>query len=458
MKVAPSRSRVFLSVAFAGAGALALLLDTGPSMAGKRRAVVALSFLSITFGLWLFWTHGGRRITAAGIWGLTNAVLLGGGALWALSATPNWPRADLLLALSIAYFGEILTYALFWSRRPERLSGRLKIDPGVARWGTMWGIIIILISTTLALQTGDAATLGLITASSGLQFLFSAGAFSGVVLLAASLLLGGGKGYSPWRFALIGFAFAVYALILFSGGGRLNLVALALCLVVFASRRFQARVIKSVVVVASVPTLLILGFIRNPDPTTGLGSAFIPLPNFGRLLVLSQAGRLPLAWGSTFWTSVVGLVPRSIFPTKPIGFGAVLVPYLSPQNLGTNHSDAALFQGEWLFNFGLLGLLIMIPFVGWFVGRIDRWLTVLNSHPVLERRHLMALVAATILATGLVDLAWVGSFTFVVRSGASLATIGVLYLITRQPIKRPSRARSLSPRWSTSNLSLSHER
>jgi hypothetical protein len=138
---------------------------------------------------------------------------------------------------------------------------------------------------------------------------------------------------------------------------------------------------------------------------------------------------LKLGFGSTFWASSVAFVPRSLWENKPPGFGAVLVPYLSPLSVGTSHSDAALFQGEWLFDFGFLGLVAMVLVVGWYIAKLDIWLTELNSRPVSTRRRLLAVVSATILASGLGNLLWVGSFTYFVRAVGPLLAVGVLFAV-----------------------------
>ena len=287
--------------------------------------------------------------------------------------------------------------------------------------------------------------------SSGAQeevVLVDATAFASAALLAASLLLHHGSGLGVWRLALAAGAFLMYAFFVFSGFGRLTLGALGLAIGIVSTKWFRGRVIKAAILVLSAPTLVILSVTRvaftaslNPDQgaigvrirdqsTHGVratpGDAR-PAPAGVRIDVLGSRGCPGASWDLAEQTP---------------GFGAVLVPILDPRLVGTGHSEAALAHGEWLYNFGLIGLVLMIPVLSVIVRAIDAWLEAVNSRPILDHRRLLAFVGASIAAAGLVDLVWVGTFTWVARSGSRLLVIGALAILS----SLTASARAPSPR------------
>ena len=66
-------------------------------------------------------------------------------------------------------------------------------------------------------------------------------------------------------------------------------------------------------------------------------------------------------------------VPRAVWPSKPVGFGAALTAFLEPSETVHNLNLAALSSGEWYFDFGWPGLFLMVLVLGWLV----RWLDLL---------------------------------------------------------------------------------
>jgi hypothetical protein len=426
------RDHVIRFTCWLAAGIFALLAGLLVPSRDADLAAFCLSALSFLFGVWLFWFHGGKRITAAGIWGFGFALFVGFAGLYNV-LTPTWSARGLTAALTVAYFGQVFMWGLFWSQPASEASQqRWRADPIVLRWGIVTSSVVLILSCLAAGRFPPDT-----------PFL-EASAFVSVVLLSASLLLHRGGALGAWRLILSASAFLIYAVFVFSGFGRLLLGTLGLALSVILSKQFPGRVLKAVILLASVPALLIFARTRveftaslNPDQsssTTGFESVVGVLSSFSELL--SRREEIPLGHGSTFWAAGVSMVPRGLWPEKPDGFGAVLVPYLSPGLVGTGHSDAALSHGEWLFDFGVAGLVVMVPVLGWVVRMTDRWLQTVNSRAISTRRRLIALAAATILASGLPDLLWGGSFTYVSRAAPRLLILGVLLIGSRFDLGR----------------------
>jgi hypothetical protein len=205
---------------------------------------------------------------------------------------------------------------------------------------------------------------------------------------------------------------------------------------------------KSTVLIGAAPVLLALAKLRDaggPRPGTtvhgnGLESVVSPLQSFASLLDHNNLGMLPYGWGHTFWAALVALVPSSVWSGKPVGFGAELVPILNPELVGTGQSDAALFAGEWLFNFGLPGLLLMVPAAGLAIRGLDHVLARSMSLPIDSRRAVVRYSAAVVAAAGLIDLMWVGSFTYVARTGSRLLILAAVFVILAWRTKPPQHA------------------
>ncbi|NGM11412.1 hypothetical protein [Verrucosispora sioxanthis] len=419
--------RGFVGSTWLVAGALCFVLDGVESAGWPRQGALVLSALSALFGLWVFWRDGACRITAVGLYHLAFALFVGFSGLYQVArAWSDAAGASLFPALAICYFVQVTTWLLFWSGLgiPDLPPDAGQADGRTAGWAMRCGAVLL----TLAVAGS--------TMIPGSVPLVNSAGFIGVLLLSAGLLGGPMRRWLPLGAVVIGVAFAIYFIYLFNGFGRLVLGALALALLVIAAHRDRRRLTKSLVLLGAAPVLLFLAGLRASDASAspgveedGFESAVSPLHSFAQLLDLHAMGSLPMAMGETFLNAAVGLIPRAIWPEKPVGFGADLVPFLSPELAGTAHSEAALWHGEWLFNFGLPGLALMIPVTGLVVRAID-WLLLRASSKPLDRPSAVGVYAGTILAAvGLFDLVWVGSFTYVVRTGGRLLVLLAVLLL-----------------------------
>ncbi|MFV2100787.1 hypothetical protein [Micromonospora sp. LOL_024] len=419
--------RGLVGLTWLAAGAVCFLLDGQQTAGWARQGALGLSALAALFGMWVFWRDGASRITAVGLYHLAFAVFVGFSGLyqvaWAWSDAPGVP---LLTALAICYFAQVVTWLLFWSGigRPDLPPDAAQADGRTAGWAMRCGAVLL----TLAVAGSSMA--------SGSLPLANAAGFIGVLFLATGLLRGPMRRWLPLCAVVIGIAFATYFIYLFNGFGRIVLGALALALLVMSAHRDRRRLTKSLVLLGAGPVLLFLAGLRASGASAspgveedGFESAVSPLHSFAQLLDLHAMGLLPSALGETFLNAAVGLVPRAAWPEKPAGFGADLVVFLSPELAGTGHSEAALWHGEWLFNFGLLGLVLMIPVTGLVVRGLDRLLLVASSKPLVGPYPVGAYVGTVLLAVGLFDLVWVGSFTYVVRTGGRLLVLIAVPLV-----------------------------
>ena len=384
--------------------------------------VAGVSALSIALGVVVFMRHGGDRVTVAGIHSLVFAVLVGfAGCYLVLNPSSRTSPGYLLAAVLICYVGQVMTWAICWAGQdppapPVRFADRPSLSTVAIGAG-------LLLAALFVLDRVDAS--GVARTACG---------FVGAVLIAVGTQRAGPGHRVLWCVPAAA-AFAVYYTYLFGGWGRIVVVSLALAMLMALSHRLAGRFVKLATLAAAAPVLIALTKIQGVSPgltgvprERGIGSVVSPLECFAMLLAQHRDGSLPLGWGRTFAAAAVALVPRALWPDKPVGFGAELVAYVSPDLTGTIHSDAALFQGEWLFNFGLPGLALMVAVTGLFVRWLDGLLVRAVARPLGNLRDNLRYAAMLVAVTGVIDLAWLGSFGYVARAGSRLAVLGVILL------------------------------
>jgi hypothetical protein len=422
-------------LAWLAAGAACFVLKPALATDWHREATVALSLLAVLFGAWVFWRHGGTRITAVGIYNLAFAVFVGfGGFYHSTKNVMSDPGIPLFTIVAVCFFGHVLTWMLFWGNGAPAAAARsdaARVDAGTAGWAFTFGLALLAVAVIASLVSAET------------EFTAKPVGFAGVVLLAAGLLRGPLGRWKVLCGSLCAVAFTVYFFYLFDGFGRIVLGSLALALLVILSHGDRRRYTKALVVLGGVPVMLFLAALRaggaaSDVDSDGFGSAVSPLSAFAELWQMNAIGVLPRGWGGTFFAAAVALVPRAFWPEKPVGFGYELVPYLAPELAGTGHSVAALWYGEWLFNFGVVGMVAMIPVTGLFVSAIDRFLARASARPLTTPRALGSYVAGVLVAVGLFDLVWVGGFTYMTRTGPRLVVVALLVMATAWLTRRPT--------------------
>lgn len=381
-------------------------------------AMQALAIASLCGGLVIFITHGGKRVTAAGVYSLTSGLMTGCGSwYWASHIPPQTSRESILTAALTVYASTGIMYLIFWRRslyqldhaprRPEAIPPRLAA--GTATLG-----ILLFVAGAAAKTSGVA--LGTMPQST---------AEVGVVLFASSLLLSGGVRIlrSPFRTLAVMAALVAFYLTVFSGGGRLRLAALVVAIAVISQYRLLTP-IKAIAVVALVPTILLFGYIGEArvatltnDPAaeasaSGLGSLVNPLTTYAQLIDQHVTVGNP----STFLAEAVVPVPRELWPHKPVQFGAVVVRELRPAQVDTGLSMPCLAQCEWYYDFSWSGVILMIAVIGWLVRAVDQAAARRSRRRIEGAHSLFVYVFFATLLGSISDLAWGGTSTWESRN------------------------------------------
>ncbi|MGH3764953.1 MAG: hypothetical protein ACRDTX_07365 [Pseudonocardiaceae bacterium] len=409
---------------------------------GLAAAITMMGVLQLVFGIWVFWTHGGRQITAGGVYSMSASIFVGFAAIYyAILYGSDVPHA-LYLATVLCYFSHLAMYALFWrtSYSTELAAPRVYPSEQLTAWLGKTGLVLLV--TALAAHFA------------GIQIVFiDAMAFVSLVfLVCASFNHPGGPAGRPWYLVVAVIGFVLYTLVFFSGYGRLKLATLGLVFAAAACRYFRHRSAKLITLACLPGALLVFGAMRvaflqglYPGKTdtekNGIDSVIDPLFTFGQLIDGVNGGAIGYGHGSTFIASVFIYVPRAWWEGKPIGFGAVLAKMLLKEGTyAEGTSLAALSPGEWFYDFGIPGVVLMVVVLGLVIRWLDGVLRRVLERPLDTRNDFITLTAALVAVAGMSDLMWVGTFTFNERGGTRLIVILAIALVSTDLLWRRVRA------------------
>ena len=418
------RSRRILALLTALAlGTISLLLVS--PVRGYAQAQLVICVAQTLFGIWVFWTHGRRWITAAGIYSLASVGFVGYAGVWWLQTQGDQLLHEIYAATAVCYFTHLAMYALFWLESdktyPHYDLGRA--SPDLANWMLTVGLAISVVSVAVMLWRP-------------IEYVRSL-AFVGLVLLALALMVRPGRlSFTPGRFLVLGGSVYLYVVTVFSGYGRLTVVVLAACAGIAAATRLPRRWMKACVLIGAPFLVVALNGLRArtveelygraAGSEQGPDSSIGPLATFAQLIAPNAA--FSNGDGSTFWATLTVFVPRSWWSEKPLGFGSVLTEILRPDLVGTGHSMAALATGEWYYNWGWLGVVAMVPVTGLAVRWLDLFMGRVFTHRnFVTRRDAMRLAIVVLAAGGVADYVWVGTFTFMARTGARVGLILIVF-------------------------------
>lgn len=417
-----------VAVAFV-ASAVAAMQDTFWPTA---QSLVVPSALLCVAAIWGYLVAGGRMLNASSI--ASFGVLLFGGfsgvyfALGLNSAADGSLAPSVLVALAVLFTFEylliIFQYRLGLNRDGPR-SARIAVGGVCAR--SLFGLIIFAAGL-------GASVLGVSLVGAPLAIL-------GIFLTAdAFYRVGRVRTAIPGSLILL-FLCWLYWEFIFEGFGRLVIGVIACGIVSILAFYFRLRSVKIALLVGTsiaLPLLVAsrLDFLEQsrgtePSESEGIGSVVGPLIAFARVIQASWSSKLEQTWGSTYVDAVTLWIPREIWPAKPLGFGADMVPVTQPYRVSTpGFSDAALFGGELVWNFGILGTFMALIAVVLLLTVIDRQylsdLFLAEDRSALYFRMMMVTLSASAL-----NFVWAGSNLYVGRLQVSLVCLVVLWAVAR---------------------------
>jgi hypothetical protein len=428
------------AIAFHGISLVAAGMAYAPALNGNEQlSVILLGVVGITHSALIFVLHGGARISGTGILGLSSGLFVFYPAAYIYSSGADFSDDYVMHAAAAALFCQIVFSAATWSDAPRGdLEHGTPEKSIAANSGAMpAGLALLAIGTSLSLLAGLGSTT-----------LAGAASFVGVVLIAVASF---SRRLTILRFFAVAAAAAVYVFTMFDGGGRLVLGGLALTIAVALNLFKPTLPIKPAIIVALPAGLAILAADRSSrvrqlgSNESGLESVVWPMERFSQLLEQSMDGTLPLRWLDSFYAAIVIFVPRSLWEEKPIGLGAQLTKMFRPELVGTGHSEAALIHGEFVYAFGLAGLAIFALLSILIARAVNRMLFSLNPASIQSFHDLAWIALVVIVAAGILDLVWVGTFGFASRTGQRVLVLGLCWAAV-SAIRMQWRGSALRPR------------
>ncbi|WP_155838470.1 hypothetical protein [Arthrobacter castelli] len=395
---------------------------------GSKQTQLAISLIGLAHSVSGFWSDGGKRISAPGISFFASALFVYfPGAYLALTPAAMFYHLDLTRAITIVLVMQVLAYHLVWQYRRVSNSSDVKtIPPSVARPGMVLGLVFL------------AAGVGASFTAVGENPMVDALVYSGLVLYGVSALHCNRN--ALFSYLVIAAGFLIYLEIIFTGFGRLTIGSLGMALAMAATHRWSGRLAKSALIIGTAPVIAYMAtkrvdfkstMVSNVDSSvTGLESVLSPLARFSQLLDMSISGVLDHTWGESIYASAVVLIPRAIWPDKPVGLGAELGAMFRP-DLSDSYSALALMHGEAVYGFGILGLLLLFPLFTWMVSLVDRLIVNSQTRTTKGLSDLALTTAGVTLAASIVDLTWGGTFTFASAVAPRLVLILGVYAIAR---------------------------
>lgn len=388
--------------------------------------LVALAALGLAHSIRAFWNIGGNSITASGVYMIASGVFGYFPALYTHFGYDLYDVSNGFAILIVLSISQVLMHHLIWHPRHGQRKPVATEAPDYAATSFGFGsgafLLVAGVVVGRVFELGSTSVAGAV-------------AFTGVLLVAVSIAQAGRRP-GPMQILVVIAAFALYVETMFSGGGRLVLGGLAIALALVFSQRAHTRLVKLGTLVALPLGLLALAanrstLIANTRGTaeTGLESVISPYARLGQLIEMAQNGDVPLAFGKTILATLLIFVPRSVWPDKPVGFGAELGDLFRPDLIGTGFSEAALFTGEWVFNLGVAGMVIMVPFTAWAIGWADQWQHRSQARQVRTRHDLFVRASTVLISAGVLDLFWGGTFLFAARGGQRLVILLVIYAL-----------------------------
>lgn len=414
-KVGPATTRFMLAGFWLAAGVIGIQMG---GLFGTSTTMHMLSALTLLFGMWAFFTHGGPQITAAGLTCAATAIFVGYAGWWWSSVLNASIPVEYSVAVIASYFTVVSTYFLFWwpTRTSMMPSPR---DPAGARWAVAFGLVVTL------------ASLGAHTMWEQTRVLTPAAAFMGVVILAVGVTGTVGRfRLISWRTIILGALSLLFVLVIFQGFGRLLVIALTGAVAVAISTRMRTRVIKALAIFGVPAVATILTNLRHQRVGTSAGarsdSDVAGVSTFGRLI--AGADRFDPAMGDTYFAAVVAWIPREVWPGKPIGFGSELTLLLERNYAESGHSMVATAFGEWFYNFGWYGLPLFVVTAGPAIRWLDRRRSELVSSSLATPRSLLMFALLLAAISTLADFVWGGTFTYGARMWPRVIVI-LLFLV-----------------------------
>lgn len=389
-------------------------------------SLIYLGICIIIHGLISFYRHGGDFITPTGFYMLVSVVLSGVPSIYINFIGSYYIVLGHFIATLVSFICQVLIYHIFGNERRSikvctKELKEISISKELYDWTLLLGIFLMLGGIIIS------------QVSSALSFFLEASVYVGIVIIAISLFRTGGKGYGLNKVLVVIALFGCNYFFLFEGFGRINLATLLLALVICYNHRLNRKILKVLISIGTLPALIIASLMRGgslQDISAGMGSIISPFYRFGQLVELYNENIIDLYWGKTIWAAIVTPIPRDLWPSKPWNFNREITYIFKPEYVAYGHSEASVLYAECFFNFGYLGLILGILFIGFLLKFLDsNYLRMIETANLWSKPDFLKYLVTIIVTVGMLDLYWGGFSTFMAREGFRLIVLLILLTI-----------------------------
>lgn len=397
-------------------------------------SITFTSMVSIAAGVRIFYGHGRGIVSATGLFGLSTSIFIGFSGLLLIqesSSQAGW--SNLALASVIGLTAQIGTSVLAWGSNTQEIRKPFWVGDSTAVWLSRVGTAFLVISVAIHIGAPQ------------LKLWTEAAAFTSICILASGYVLRERARLFSWRVLVILSLVLLYSEFFHSGSGRLRIVALACAVAVIFSARFPWQRLKFLIILALPIAIAWLADSRlefqeslsagASEGRTGLESMTAPLDVLSLLVKALQDDQFVPVLGYNLLSVVALVIPESVWPSQPISLGYELVQFVSPEKYGDGvFSTAGTSTGEGLFNFGWLGIVIVM-----IVSAVGLRLLDSSMFRLLQKLNptvlgVLGLVFAAMLAGALADYTWSGIHTYAARMITRLPVFLCVLIIARLSI------------------------
>ena len=174
--------------------------------------------------------------------------------------------------------------------------------------------------------------------------------------------------------------------------GNARILILVCCLCFATAVPLARRLPAWILLVASLPSLLLLSFLRYANRESGFSSFGEFISAGGGLLNLFfgseeisfaksfttviEVGRyLPISFGSSIIAGLLYPVPRAIFPEKPYGASGIFTAFLSPDRWAQTKSESLVTgYGDLYLQFGAVGSIVAVFMISYILASVSIWI------------------------------------------------------------------------------------
>lgn len=385
-------------------------------------SLIFTGILIVVHALIYFNIHGGKSLSPSSIFLLFSALLYGFPSIFSNYVKGYTILSGHYLASLLLYLSQIIIYhILLYQNSRSDYSFQSKEVKKLTSKNRVIYYILVLISFGLV---------NLIPIFSGLR---AAITYTFILIMTTTIIIRNEQIKSSHLIA-IALLYFYYIFNYFAGFGRINLVTLILSIFLIIQLRVTFKGTKPLITVLFFPLIILGSLLRGGSLDNifgGIGSIVSPYYRLGQLVELYMNNYISPSFGKTFIAAFLVFIPRNIWKNKPWSFNREITKIFAPQYVAYGHSEVATVLGEFIYNFGFVGIILYILTIGFFVSYLDKTVVKSVTNRNWNFTNVIIYSAVSLTTAGLLNLIWGSVPTFINRDGFRILYLFVIYMIMK---------------------------